>query len=277
MKASWVPCQVLLLRPYLFPTAAQATPTQSWPRQESPTSWHPRCLTWDLYQERRVALQQHLHFAPPGLVLEEWKSFLPLQPFSACPPPPPASGTNLAHSAGSRGAKLIEEFRARVEESSFVWSGLSLSMLPGTGLNRWMRRKFSSLKEPSAEKWRRESQWPEPAILRGIRHTGACAGQPSPAPYLLLAGCFLWTDVHQGGTSSALIPWAGGQGETPGATSGSGLTRSPLCPEMPGCSQACPGQLYPALCFPVWPGITCFTRNEALPPKPSLSVSLKAS
>lgn len=86
---------------------------------------------------------------------------------------------------------LIEEFRARVEKSSFVWSRLSLSMLPGTGLNRWMRRKTSSLKEPSAEKWRRESQWPEPAILSGIRHTGACAGQPSPAPYLLLAGCFL--------------------------------------------------------------------------------------
>lgn len=86
---------------------------------------------------------------------------------------------------------LIKGFRARVGKSSFIWSGFSLSILPGIGLNRWMSRKSSSLEEPSAQKWRRESQWLEPAVLSGIRHAGASPGQPSPAPYLLLAGCFL--------------------------------------------------------------------------------------
>lgn len=107
-----------------------------------------------------------------------------------CLPPPPASDTDLAHSAGSRGATLIKGFRARVEKSSFIWSEFSLSMLRGTGLNRWMRRKSWSLEEPSAEQWRRESQWPEPAVLSGIRQAGASPEQHSPAPYLCLLADF---------------------------------------------------------------------------------------
>lgn len=107
----------------------------------------------------------------------------------ALPPqhPMPTSLTRL----GQWGAMLIAGFGARVGKSSFIWSGFSLPTLPGAGLNRRTGRKSPSLEELSAERRRRESQGPQPAALGGSWRARASPGQPSPAAYLLLAGCFL--------------------------------------------------------------------------------------
>lgn len=82
--------------------------------------------------------------------------------------PFPASDSDLARLAGSRGATLITGVGARVGKSSFIWSGISLPVLPG----RWTRRKSPSLNKPLAERMR-ESQGPAPAVLGGRRQGSA--------------------------------------------------------------------------------------------------------
>lgn len=173
-------------------------------------------------------------------------------------PPPPRLA--LSPSTGHQPYLLswVEEGNAycRVQSQgwekkrSFIQSGFSLPKLPGTGLDRRTGRKSPSSEEPSAER-RRESQGPEPAMLGGSRHAGDGPGSPHLLlTYCLLAAFFELTSTREAPPATCFPParevcprtrqragkGAWGPLRTPCWPGG---TRSPLHPEMLGCSQDC--------------------------------------
>lgn len=114
----------------------------------------------------------------------------PPQPRS--PPLPSIRCRSLSLAGSERGTTLIAGFGARVGKSSFIWSGF----FPPHAARRRARRADREEEPRLGGAVGREEEEGKPGDQSGLCSMAAAVpepspGQPSPAAYLLLAGCLL--------------------------------------------------------------------------------------